>query len=105
MLAAVETQHQHWVTTFANSGLDDDSFATSRDNAKVLLQQLLMARFPWDKEKYESQKLGTTDEAVAEFREAYGYPGDPRYEAMVARMLEQFDELDEIAARARAEED
>jgi len=95
-IAAVEAQHRHWITTFANASLDDDSFGASRDNAKLLMQQLLIARFPWDREKYENQKLGTADEAIEEFRESYGYPGDPEYEAMLEKMLEQLDKLDNL---------
>ncbi len=93
LLAGLETQHRHWVTMFANASLDTESFTNARDQAQEILTKILKARFPWIADEFAA--TGETESLISEFREMYGYPGDPRYEAMLADMMAAFKRLEE----------
>jgi hypothetical protein len=94
-LQSLLLQHHHWVNIFTNSTLDETSFDTAKGNATELLREFLETRFPWDRDKYAGLAGGTLADAIDQFREAYGYPGDPRYEAMLADMMDAFKKLKE----------
>lgn len=93
LLAGLETQHCHWVTLFANASLDRESFSNTKERAQEVLDKILKARFPWIADKFTA--TGETESLVSEFREMYGYPGDPRYEAMLVDMMAAFKKLEE----------
>lgn len=89
-------QHRHWVTIFANSSLDDESFATAKANAQHYLTKLLSARYPEYAERLrQAAHESTRDGALEAYRARFGYPGDPRYEKMLQDTLEAFRELAE----------
>lgn len=93
LLAGLETQHRHWATLFANASLDAESFSNTKERAQELLTKILKARFPWITDEFTT--TGETTSLVSEFREMYGYPGDPRYEAMLVDMMAAFKKLEE----------
>lgn len=89
-------QHRHWVTIFANSSLDDDGFAMAKTNAQHFLTKLLSARYPEYAELLQQAAHSSTrDGALEDYRERFGYPGDPRYEKMLQDTLEAFRALAE----------
>lgn len=93
----LEAQHLHWVTIFSNSDLDDDSFERSKANAQDNLNKLIALRYPQYAEQLRKQTFANTREgALAAYREKFGYPGDPRYEAMVKRTMEAFQRAAEV---------
>lgn len=86
-----ECQHRHWVTIFANSSLDDESFATAKANAQHYLTKLISIRYPeFAAQLQQASHEGTRDGALEAYRERFGYPGDPRYEKMLQDTLESF---------------
>lgn len=92
----LEAQHRHWVTIFSNSALDDEGFETSKAQAQEYLNKLVIARYPEHAEQLSGAAFANTREsAVAAYREKFGYPGDPRYEAMLERTKEAFRKLEE----------
>jgi hypothetical protein len=93
LLGALETQHRHWVTLFANASLDGNSFSNTKEHAQEYLEKVLKTRFPWVKGAI-STGAQSTEALVSEFRELYGYPGDPRYEQMLADMMAAFKRLE-----------
>jgi hypothetical protein len=92
-VAGLETQHRHWVTLFANASLDADSFDNTKKQAQEILNKILKLRFPWLGD--ELAATGAQESLVSQFREAYGYPGDPRYESMLADMMAAFKTLED----------
>lgn len=92
VIASLAAQHQHWVGIFSNAALDAESFTNAKENAQQLLRSLLQARAPWDKDAIASD-IDTATDLVSDFREMYGYPGEPRYEKMLADMLAAFAKL------------
>jgi len=93
-LAALETQHNHWVTMFANASLDSNSFANTKQAAQSLLDAILDLRFP-EEATGRRRHTGSTQDVINEFRETYGYPGEPRYEKMLADMMAAFKQLED----------
>lgn len=92
----VEAQHRHWVTIFANSSLDDDGFNTAKANAQDYLSRLIIARYPEYKDTLaRAARAQTREGALEAYREKFGYPGDPRYEAMLQKTLGAFKKLRE----------
>jgi len=93
---ALTAQHIHWITSFANARLDDNSFSVTQENARDALGSLMSAYFPWRREEFESAaKAGTMEQALEDYREEFGYPGDPRYEAMLQETLDAFKALED----------
>lgn len=91
-----EARHRHWITACANSTLTDDSFATAKANAQEYLNKLITIRYPEYAEHLKNQARAQTREGALEaYREKFGYPGDPRYEAMVKRTMDAFKKLHE----------
>ena len=75
--------HMHWVTLASHSRLTPESFDATEQRAADALQTLLGSYYPWLDDKFKKSDL-QEDPAVKAFREQYGYPGDPRYEKMLA---------------------
>lgn len=93
---AYEAQHRHWVTVFSNSALKEESFNDSQSQAQEALGSFLAALLPWQAENFrKAAQAGSSDELLAEFRELYGYPGDPRYEEMLAETMAAFKRLED----------
>ena len=90
--AVAAARHSHWITLASHGNLEAASFQNALENANEALQQLSRAHYPW---LDETAGAGSRDEAVEEFRKAWGYPGDPQYEAMVAHDLAVLRALDE----------
>jgi hypothetical protein len=91
-----EAQHRHWVTVFANSSLDADGFELAKANAQDYLHKLIIARYPeFASQLAMANRAASREGVVEEFRERFGYPGDPRYEAMLLRTLDAFRQLRE----------
>ena len=91
--------HLHWVTLASHSNLTPESFETAKKNAGDYLRELLHAYYPWVEIKSEKTDQASLEQ---EFRDAYGYPGDPRYEKMVAdakRVLRKLTRAEKLAAR------
>jgi len=88
----LEVQHRHWVTLFSNASLDDSSFSSTKEQAQGALNRLMHTIFPWIEE--DAVQASGAESIVSEFRELYGYPGDPRYEQMLADMMAAFKQLE-----------
>ena len=93
VLAGLDAQHRHWVTMFANASLDSDSFANTKEQAQEILNNILNTLFPWAEEDLTAENA--KESLVSQFREMYGYPGDPRYETMLADMMAAFKKLED----------
>ena len=92
LLAGLEVQHRHWITLFSNSALDEDSFKSTKENAQEILDRILKLRYPWTGD--ETAQSSANEDLVSQFREIYGYPGEPRYAAMLEDMLAAFRTLE-----------
>jgi hypothetical protein len=88
-----QAQHRHWVTEFANSSLDNGSFSATKAAADDYLNRITKLLLPWESDNL--QQSGGAENLVNEFREMYGYPGDPRYEQMLQETLAAFKQLSE----------
>jgi len=93
--------HTHWVTLASHSRLSPESFTSTQQHANNALQTLLDSYYPW----LENQKTGDPNKVLMDaFRQQYGYPGDPRYEKMLAEAaaaLRPKSTAEKLAARLR----
>jgi hypothetical protein len=92
-LAYYQAQHRHWVTEFSNASLDNGSFSATKTAADDYLNRITELLLPWESDSLK--QTGGAESLVSEFRETYGYPGDPRYEQMLQDALAAFRKLSE----------
>ena len=86
-----ELQHNHWVTMASHSGLTEDSFDNAKTNAGQSFNRFLRATYPWLKDQLAEESSKTANEAIlAHYREEFGQPGDPQYEAMISSLKDVF---------------
>lgn len=83
-------RHMHYITTHSNASLNEESFDKTAEFAAENLQRMTVSLFPWLEEELAKAPTSHIDEAVSWFREEYGEPSDPRYQAMLATIDELF---------------
>lgn len=81
------TQHNHWITLASHSNLTEESFDNVQTNAKAALNRLLKATYPWLADQIGEEGLQTQrDQAISDYRERFGVPGEARYDEMVKKL-------------------
>jgi hypothetical protein len=86
-----ELQHSHWITMASHSGLTDESFDNAKTNAGQAFNKFLKATYPWLNDELDAEGSKTANDALlAHYREEFGNPGDPQYEAMVSSLKAVF---------------
>lgn len=82
-------QHMHWVTLLSSGNLKQEGMETAWKNALSMLNRLTGSHFPWFQDQLEADGRSGNETLLEEYRAEFGYPGEPRYEAMVAKLLAQ----------------
>lgn len=93
-------QHNHWITAFTNTRLEQPARETSLKNAQEALDDLFHEYYPW----LAHEKTTAADATVDTFREMYGYPGEERYEMMLQELQAAGEEIKRRLARQAAME-
>ncbi len=80
----VTARHNHWVTMSSHGRLTQESFDEAKASAGKAFNRLLALTYPWDADKIGEEGTKTArDEAVSQYHEIFGRPGEERYEKMV----------------------
>lgn len=74
--------HHHWTAMATVPDLDPEQWEEAKLNASEYLAEVTGLYYPWMKEEL-SERRNSRDDAVEEFREIWGYPGEPQYEQML----------------------
>jgi len=109
----MQRQAMYWATLAANPRVKEEAYETFRGNAGSALNKVLRLSYPWFAEQIGEVGAQTArEQAVADYHEMVGRPGEPRYEAMVDALTKEFargkltqrqKEQDRAARRARRE--
>lgn len=82
-----KAKHLHWSNLLTVPGLNDETWEDAKNKNAEYLSEIISLYYPWLRDEMASQG-GGRDAALAEFREIYGYPGDPQYEEMLQQQAE-----------------
>lgn len=86
-----KVQHAHWVTLASHGRLEPASFETTMLNARQALDEYMTAMYPWLADTIAGNAAQNSNEALmTQYREEFGSPGEPRYEAMIAGLKSVF---------------
>ena len=97
-----EIQHRHWVTVMGN-GLNEEGWDKAYDHAQITLKKLMQLTFPWHKDVFTSPVQSEREDVLASWRAEWGYPGEPKYDAMVENLNKLFDSIGKSNIRPKLE--
>lgn len=87
-------EFQYWLTRATDNKLDPSFKEEVVANAKNGLNQLLVDVYPWLADQIGEAGAKTQRETLIEqYREMFGQPGDPEYEAMIEETKKVFEQL------------
>lgn len=89
-----KVDHQHWLSIATQAAIQQqtDTAVNARQHAAQAYFRILRATLPWESDRIGADATQeTTEAAVSAYREAYGGPGDPRYEKMVAELMAELE--------------
>lgn len=79
--------HNHWVTSANHPNLTAESFDKAKTYATSSLNRILKLTYPWLSDKIgEAGLITERQQAIADYHEQFGRPGDPQYDDMVRRL-------------------
>jgi len=78
-------RHRHWSTILLADGLAPEAREAARVNIGETLIEVLSLYQPWLKEAFNKSE---TEDFETSYRNIHGYPGEERYEKMLAENAE-----------------
>ena len=88
---AITLQHRHWSAFLGSPKLSSEGFDTAKTNSSAALNRFLKNIYPWLADEIgETGTQGERQQAVAQFTEEFGKPGERRYEEMVSTLSKFF---------------
>ena len=94
-------QHRHSLLLATDGRLENPFRQEMRQLAVETWQQALASLYPWNKAQAVGSRAGNL---VEQFHAEWGYPGEPKYEAMKAHDLELLGRMGEQKKKARKRE-
>ena len=75
---------QHWSATRLINNLEPESYENARDQAHALLLRVMGCHYPWMRDELSRDSSHDERQDILDvYREEFGQPGDPKYDAMV----------------------